>query len=1166
MSTTDRQNRLLLAEDWKRVYQSFRNADFQSYDFDNLRRTMINYLRQNYPEDFNDYIESSEYLALIDLIAYLGQNIAFRIDLNARENYLELAERRESILRLARLLSYNPKRNQSANGLLKFTSVTTSENILDSNGVNLGGQTIVWNDVSNQYWYEQFVKVLNAALPANSVIGRPIKVDSVNGINVEQYRFNATNTDIPNYGFSKNINGKSSQFEIVSTDVSNGEIIEEPPLPGNNLSFLYRDDGQGASSSNTGYFLHFRQGRLDTGNFSVQTPSTNQTVAIDATNVNNTDVWLYRLDNAGIENELWTKVDAVEGNNIVYNSLNKNIRSIYSVLTRVEDRISLIFSDGVFGELPKGSFRVYYRISDNRNMIINPDDMIGISISVPYISKSGTTEKLTIGLNLKYTVSNAATSESNESIKTNAPATYYTQNRMVTGEDYNVAPLNVSQEIIKVKSVNRTSSGISRYFDLLDATGKYSKTNLFGIDGILYTQFLKTKAQFNFTTRTDIEGIIKNTIEPIISDIKIKNYYYSQFPRIIVSDLNASWVQTTRSLNQSTGYLQESGRSLRLGTFTGNNFKYVSPGSLIKFIAPEGYHFMLDDMSKLMEGPADHPNASTYKWTKVVSVSGPGTDITNGRGPVVFNDVIPEGALVEQLIPRLATTLENDVKTRMIDQFFAYKSFGLRFDVNTGLWRVIVDSDLNINGEFSTGKTGDTTSTRQDSSWLLLFETDGEKYTLTYRNQRYVFESDKEIRFYYDSSDKVYNPQTGEIVKDKITILPINRRPGTTTKLGLLPLNIGYSLELQEEYRDREGYVDSKKIQVGFFDSDDDGVIDNPDIFEDIVSSNIKHQWIFQEQYTTADGVEDFRYVDQASKQIQVFANEAEVTTIGLINFLDQTIFYFHETDVFKIYNEADEALSLLTTYRAYKGRDQLQFQYEHAADESNRIDPSSSNIIDTYLLSKTYDTSYRRWLEGSLNEKPLPPSTDSLFNNFGQEINKIKSISDEVIYHPVKYKVLFGTKAASDLQATFKIVKNPDLVVNDNEIKARVISAINSYFALENWEFGETFYFQELATFIMNSVAPDLASIVIVPNQSTQAFGSLFEVKSEADEIFVSGATVDNIEVIDAITASRLRSSGDLVTTVDNDTTGVVSSSTTTVEQTNFANYSIGTNGGSSY
>ena len=239
MSTTYRQNRLLLAEDWKRVYQSFRNADFQSYDFDNLRRTMINYLRTNYPEDFNDYIESSEYLALIDLIAFLGQNIAFRVDLNARENYLELAERRESVLRLARLLSYNPKRNQPANGLLKFESVATTEEIFDSNNVNLAGQTVVWNDPANTNWSEQFRKVLNAALPQNGIIGKPVKSDTVNGITVQQYRFNATNADVPVYSFTKTVDGKSTIFEVVSSDIGTGKITEEAPLPGNRLAFLY---------------------------------------------------------------------------------------------------------------------------------------------------------------------------------------------------------------------------------------------------------------------------------------------------------------------------------------------------------------------------------------------------------------------------------------------------------------------------------------------------------------------------------------------------------------------------------------------------------------------------------------------------------------------------------------------------------------------------------------------------------------------------------------------------------------------------------------------------------------------------------------------------------------------------------------------------------------
>jgi hypothetical protein len=366
MSSTDRQNRLLLAEDWKKVYQSFRNADFKSYDFDNLRRTMISYLRENYPEDFNDYIESSEYLALIDMIAFLGQNIAFRIDLNARENFLELAERRESVLRLARLLSYNPKRNQASNGLLKIEAVSTTEEITDSNGLNLSEQTIQWNDPSNPDWYEQFIRVMNAALPVNGTFGRPVKTETISGIPTEQYRMNSTNTEVPVYSFSKTVDGKTVAFEVVSTDITDTDIVEEAPFPGNNFAFLYRDDGRGVASSNSGFFTHFRQGTMDQGQFNVDSPSTSQVVAVDARNVNNTDIWLYKLDSLGNEQELWTKVEAVEGNNVIYNSLNKGIRNIYSVLTRIEDRISLIFADGVFGNLPQGNFRVYYRTSKNQ--------------------------------------------------------------------------------------------------------------------------------------------------------------------------------------------------------------------------------------------------------------------------------------------------------------------------------------------------------------------------------------------------------------------------------------------------------------------------------------------------------------------------------------------------------------------------------------------------------------------------------------------------------------------------------------------------------------------------------------------------------------------------------------------------------------------------------
>ena len=115
------------SQDWKAIYQTFRDADFKSYDYETLRKSMVDYISTYHPENFNDYINSSEFVALIDLIAFMGQSISFRVDFNARENYLDTATRRESILRLAKLINYRPKRNLAAQGYLKIESVVTDE-------------------------------------------------------------------------------------------------------------------------------------------------------------------------------------------------------------------------------------------------------------------------------------------------------------------------------------------------------------------------------------------------------------------------------------------------------------------------------------------------------------------------------------------------------------------------------------------------------------------------------------------------------------------------------------------------------------------------------------------------------------------------------------------------------------------------------------------------------------------------------------------------------------------------------------------------------------------------------------------------------------------------------------------------------------------------------
>src|SRR6056300_195293 len=309
MSTTSRQNNLILNEDWKRIYQTFKNADFKSYDFENIRRVIITYLRENYPEDFNDYIESSEYLALIDAISFLGQSLSFRLDLASRENFIELAERKESVLRIAKMLSYNAKRNVPAKGLLKFVSVTTSEDVVDSNGRNLSQQTVRWNDPTNTNWAEQFILVLNAAMSDNTEFGRSQGTASIQNIPTEQYRFRSFSADVPIYSFSKSVAGRNMVFELVSTTFKDAEeIYEESPTPGNQLGFIYRQDGQGPGSSNTGFFMQFKQGSLELADFTIATPTTNENIAVESSNINNNDIWLFSLNSSGGQTTEWTKV------------------------------------------------------------------------------------------------------------------------------------------------------------------------------------------------------------------------------------------------------------------------------------------------------------------------------------------------------------------------------------------------------------------------------------------------------------------------------------------------------------------------------------------------------------------------------------------------------------------------------------------------------------------------------------------------------------------------------------------------------------------------------------------------------------------------------------------------------------------------------------------
>ena len=266
MARTTRQTAVFGVEDWKRIYQTYREGDFQSYDFETLRKSFVDYLRLYYPETFNDYIESSEFIALLDVMAFMGQGLAFRTDLNTRENYLDTAERRDSVVKLANLVSYTPKRNTAASGYLKVFSVQTTENVIDYNGINLANVTVNWADPTNFDWQEQFSAIINASLVDTQRVGRPGARNTILGVRTDEYTVNLVPGFLPVIPYTATIDGINMPFEAVNaaaTGTEGNKIIAEPsPLPNGRFNVLFRNDELGFASANTGYFFLFKQGVL----------------------------------------------------------------------------------------------------------------------------------------------------------------------------------------------------------------------------------------------------------------------------------------------------------------------------------------------------------------------------------------------------------------------------------------------------------------------------------------------------------------------------------------------------------------------------------------------------------------------------------------------------------------------------------------------------------------------------------------------------------------------------------------------------------------------------------------------------------------------------------------------------------------------------------------
>jgi hypothetical protein len=626
---------------------------------------------------------------------------------------------------------------------------------------------------------------------------------------------------------------------------------------------------------------------------------------------------------------------------------------------------------------------------------------------------------------------------------------------------------------------------------------------------------------------SDIISYLSNNLAATIAGTRANQYYLQNYPRYTVNSASGDgtiyWNLSTVDANSDTGYFYNLQGSLEapqpVGTYNTHSLMYVTKGAMLKFVAPAGYYF--NGENRLVPGVAG-PSDITYIWTTVLNVTGDGYNngvgqFSNGTGPITLNGFIPKGAILTTVIPSFDNKLPNTVVQEVLTRMELNQSFSLVFDNSLSIAQPRWSVDLYSN-----------------DVWFVKFEcTAANRYTVTYRSLAYYFGSVADTRFTFNGNRLVYDPYSGKNLQDYVKVLATNTQFGNN-----YPLSKPTQVYVVGQTIENDGYIDDYAVEIASIDVNNKTIVGDPDFFGFVTgyqkgSTNIGVYTFFQ---LVQDAVNLTRLQIVPSMDVNyVYANKTQIEVVKYDYPLGQ-LFYAYDEGVFyttaqdpavtiRSYIVSEPIIGTVPEYYVKIGRQGLQFQYRHNSDNTTRIDPVTTNIIDLYVVTQAYYTAYQNYIQDTTNTvvEPTRPTISELSASY-DKVQDYKMLSDSAVLNSVVFKPLFGPKAAPNLRATIKVIKNSTTNASDSEIRSAVLTNMNNYFNINNWSFGDTFYFSELSAYLHSNIGDLISSAVLVPNDPTMKFGDLYEIKSMPYEIFVNAATANDVLVIAALTPAELQ------------------------------------------
>ncbi len=94
--------------------------NYTGRDFQSIRNDLVNYTKRYYPTTFKDFSEASFGALMLDLVAYVGDQLSFYSDFQANETFIDSAIRYDNVSRLAESMGYKREPAAKSTGVATF--------------------------------------------------------------------------------------------------------------------------------------------------------------------------------------------------------------------------------------------------------------------------------------------------------------------------------------------------------------------------------------------------------------------------------------------------------------------------------------------------------------------------------------------------------------------------------------------------------------------------------------------------------------------------------------------------------------------------------------------------------------------------------------------------------------------------------------------------------------------------------------------------------------------------------------------------------------------------------------------------------------------------------------------------------------------------------------